>query len=187
MKRVLAISGSLRKASINSALLRAASRLAPPDLFIQIYDRTQDIPPFNFDLDKIPPEPVEHLRRAVASSDAMIIASPEYAHGVSGVMKNMLDWLVSLEAFFAKPVAILNAQPRATYSDSALRETLSVMSASIIESASVPIFLRSETLTEEGMLASSAVTNEIAQALQALLNALRVQTHTASPPPANDA
>ena len=83
-------------------------------------------------------------------------------------MKNALDWLVSLESFFGKPVAVLNAQPRAHLADAALRETLRTMSAAIVESASISVSLTADTLTEEGMLGSLPVSSAISTALEAL-------------------
>lgn len=163
--KVIALSGSLRAASINMALLRAAARLVPQGMQIEVFSGMGDVPLFNIDLESSVPPAVARLRAAVGGADALIIASPEYAHGVSGVMKNALDWLVSLESFIDKPVALLNAQPRAYFSDAALRETLKTMSASIVEAASVGIQLTADTLTEEGMLASPAVAHSLRAAL----------------------
>lgn len=163
--KVIALSGSLRAASINTALLRAAARLAPQGMQVEVFSGIGELPLFNIDLEASVPRPVAELRAAVAGADALIVASPEYAHGVSGVMKNALDWLVSLESFIDKPVVLLNAQPRAYYSDAALRETLKTMSAAVIESASVGIQLTADTLTEEGMLASPPVAHAITSAL----------------------
>ena len=165
---VLALAGSLRAASINSALLRAAARLAPKGMQVTLFGGIGELPLFNIDLESSVPPAVARLRAAVAASDALLIASPEYAHGVSGVMKNALDWLVSLEAFVDKPVAVLNAQPRAHLADAALRETLRTMSAAIVEPASIAILLTADTLNEEGMLGSPSVAASIAAALQAL-------------------
>ncbi len=170
--KILAISGSLRAASINSALLRAAARLAPPDMRVELFDALGALPAFNIDLESAVPDPVLRLRQAVAGADALLIASPEYAHGISGALKNALDWLVSLEAFYSKPVVVLNAQPRAHHADTALRETLRTMSASIVEPASVAIRLTADTLTDEGMLASPPVADAIASSLAALREVL---------------
>lgn len=167
--KVLALCGSLRAASINAALLRAAARLAPAGMAIEIFDGIGALPLFNPDLDAAPPPSVDRLRQAVDGADALLIASPEYAHGVSGVMKNALDWLVSLESFFGKPVALLNAQPRAQCSDAALRETLLTMSARIVEPASIGVPLTADSLGETGMLASPAVCGALRTALSALL------------------
>jgi chromate reductase, NAD(P)H dehydrogenase (quinone) len=170
---VLALSGSLRSASINSALLRVAAGVAPQEMRVRVYDRLGQLPLFNLDLESEVPPAVAAFRDAVAACDALLIASPEYAHGVSGVMKNALDWLVSLEAFFDKPVVLLNAQPRASFSDAALRETLQVMSAKLVMEASGPITLTADSLNEAGMLASPAVCESIQRRLGALRDFLR--------------
>ena len=137
--RVLALSGSLRAASINSALLRAAARLAPAGLSVVIETGLGRLPLFNPDDADRPPEAVARLYADVAAADALIIASPEYAHGVTGAIKNALDWLVSFEPFAYKHVAVLNASPRAHHADDALRETLRTMAAIIVEPASISL------------------------------------------------
>ena len=86
--KVLALSGSLRAASINTALLRAAVRLAPQGMQVKVFAGVGDLPLFNIDLEASVPRSVATLRAAVDGADALIISSPEYAHGVSGVMKN---------------------------------------------------------------------------------------------------
>src|SRR5215472_7489716 len=80
---VLALPGSLRAASINAAFCRAASRLAPPPLRISVYAGLGELPLFNPDLEADPPRAVREFRDAVGSARALIIASPEYAHGIS--------------------------------------------------------------------------------------------------------
>jgi NAD(P)H-dependent FMN reductase len=169
---VLALCGSLRAASINAALLRAAATLAPPGMQITLYPGLRELPLFNMDLDAALPPPVIALRQAVTRADALLVASPEYAHGVSSVMKTALDWLVSHESFVGKPVALLNAQPRAHWSDAGLRETLKTMSATLVEPASVSLDLNADTLTTEGMLSSAPVCASIRAALRALHEAV---------------
>ena len=168
---VLAISGSLRAASINSALLRAAARLAPPEIHVHVFPTLGELPLFNPDYEPHVPPAVVTLQHAVASADALIIASPEYAHGVTGTIKNALDWLVSFEAFVGKRVAVWNASPRAHHADAALRETLKTMSATIVEPASASIPLLGAHLDEDGMVASASVSFAIRGALDALLRA----------------
>src|SRR5579872_2393862 len=136
---VLGLCGSLRRASVNLALLRAAARLAPPGLELRVFGRLGELPLFNPDLEAELPPPVAALHGAVAAADALLIASPEYAHGVTGTIKNALDWLVAFEPFVGKPVAVLNASPRAHHADEALRETLRTMSARIVEEASLSL------------------------------------------------
>ena len=170
--RILALSGSLRARSINSALLRAASRLAPSQVSIMLFGRLDDLPLFSPDHDLVPPATVGRFRAQVAGADALMIASPEYAHGVTGTIKNALDWLVSFEPFVRKPVAILNASSRAHHADAALREILRTMSALIVERASITIPLLSANLDEEDMLNTPSVAASIRMSLSALLDAV---------------
>jgi chromate reductase len=165
---IIAISGSLRAASINSAFCRAAARLARPPLRVAAHSGPADLPLFNPDLEPAPPSPVLSFRAAVAGANALIVASPEYAHGISGVMKNALDWLVSFEGAVGKPVALVNTSPRAHHADDALREVLQTMSMSIVAGASVSLPLLGACTTEEAMLASP----EVRQAINGLLAAL---------------
>ncbi|HEU5294886.1 MAG TPA: NADPH-dependent FMN reductase [Burkholderiaceae bacterium] len=154
---VLGVCGSLRAASINAAALRVARRLAPPQVRLAVYGGLGELPLFNPDLEACLPEPVRRWQRAVAASDALLIASPEYAHGVTGTIKNALDWLVSYEPFVGKLVAVLNASPRAQHAGAALRETLTTMSAVIVERASVSIPLLGSGLTESQMQRDLAI------------------------------
>jgi chromate reductase, NAD(P)H dehydrogenase (quinone) len=170
--KVLAISGSLRAASINSALLRAAARLAPPQVEVRIFRGPGALPLFNPDLEAQLPSQVAAFHAEVAASDALLIASPEYAHGVTGTIKNALDWLVSFEPFIAKPVAVLNASPRARHADGALRETLKTIAAVIVEEASISIPLLGAHLGEDGMVENAAVARAIRGALLALHDAV---------------
>ncbi len=166
--RILALSGSLRAASINSALLRAAARLAAPPCQIEVYRGLGDLPLFNPDLEEAPPLPVVALRAAVARAGALLIASPEYAHGVSGVMKNALDWLVSFEGFVALPAAVLNSSPRAHHAHAALLETLRTMSASIVAEACIALPLLGAGLDEEGIVQDPGSAGLLRGALRSL-------------------
>src|ERR1700733_14573780 len=98
--RILAISGSLRRASTNTAALEALARLAPEGRNLRLYRAPPNLPPFNPDddiEDKPKPKPVATLRALVDASDALVIAAPEYAHGLPGALKNALDWLGARE------------------------------------------------------------------------------------------
>jgi chromate reductase len=108
---VAAIAGSLRRASYNRGLVRAAVELAPPSLRITTYE-IGDLPFYNADVEERPPAGVAVLRRAVARSDALLIAVPEYNYGVPGVLKNAIDWLsrpARGSALDGKAAAILGA------------------------------------------------------------------------------
>jgi chromate reductase, NAD(P)H dehydrogenase (quinone) len=178
--RILGIPGSLRAASINRALLRTAARLAPSGVDLTVYDGVGTLPLFNPDLEvRVPPQ-VSALYAAIAASDALLIASPEYAHGISGALKNVLDWLVSFEPFAYKPVAVLNASPRAHHANDALRETLTTMSAIIVEAASISIPLLGANLSENDMALNPAVSESIKRVLGALCEGAMLARTTAA-------
>lgn len=167
--QILAISGSLRAQSINSALLRAVARLAPADMQVRLFTELGQIPLFNPDLDPCAQPVVERLRQQLGAADLLLIASPEYAHGVTGVLKNALDWMVGNDALVHKPVVLLNASPRAIHAPAALREILQVMSAVIVEEASLCVPLLGTQWTEEAMVQQP----EIAEPLRSALDRLR--------------
>ena len=90
--RILAISGSLRPASLNTSLVRAAAHLAPPDSDFTVYTGMGNLPHFSPELDTDPPLPaVADLRAQLAAADLVLICTPEYAHGMPGSLKNLLD------------------------------------------------------------------------------------------------
>src|SRR5262252_3273020 len=151
--RVLGISGSLRGASSNSALVRAAVRLAPAWVEVSVYRELVEIPPFNPDLDTgAGPAAVSRLRAALQSADAILISSPEYAHGVSGVLKNALDWVVGSGELIGKAIAVINASARATLAHASLCETLTTMSGRVITGASITIPLAPQSVDADSNL-----------------------------------
>jgi chromate reductase len=165
MRIILAISGSLRQASSNTDLLRAAARFAP----LRLYERLAEIPPFNPDVEESAcPPVVTELRELVRAAEAVVICSPEYAHGVPGVLKNALDWLVGSDAGYGKRIAILNASSRSTFADASLRETVKTMGFAIVEEASVTIALDGMRLTVEEMVADPRIGNALRAAMAAL-------------------
>ncbi|OZB58240.1 MAG: FMN reductase [Lysobacterales bacterium 14-68-21] len=142
-RRVLCLPGSLRAVSANRAVLEAARELAPAPLELVLYDGLAALPWFNPDDERDPlPPTVARLRAAVDGSDALLIACPEYAHGVPGALKNLLDWLVGCPRFPGKPVALVNASGRGSHhAQDALREILRTMSARLLDevSGTVPL------------------------------------------------
>lgn len=141
MTTIVAVSGSLRERSSNSALLRIAASVAPAGTSVVIYDGVGELPHFNADLDAegvTPPDAVRALRELLIRADAVLISCPEYAHGVPGAFKNMLDWLVSTGELVDKPVALLNAAPAGgEYAHASLVETLRTMNWRVVEEASL--------------------------------------------------
>ena len=134
--RILAICGSLRAGSSNTALLQAAARVAPPQMEIVLYEGLRDLPHFDPGLDgehDLAPPAVAALRAQISAADGLIISSPEYAHGVPGSLKNALDWLVSWPDFAGKPVLLWNASAAGgAHAQASLVETLRTMSARVL-------------------------------------------------------
>jgi NAD(P)H-dependent FMN reductase len=161
----LAVCGSLRHASSNLALLDAAARLAPDGARVRLHPLA-DLPLFNPDLEDAMPAPVRDWRAAIAVADGVLISSPEYAHGVSGVMKNALDWLVSGPEFVGKPVALLNATTRAGYAPAQLAETLRTMSGIVVDDASLSLPLLGGTRDGAAIVADPAFAMPLAAALR---------------------
>lgn len=176
MLDILALSGSLRAASGNTALLRAAQSLAPAGMTIEIYDGLGALPLFNPDLDPRDfPNVTAFLARA-ARADALLIACPEYARGIPGAFKNALDWLVGCEAFSAKKAALLNASGRATEAQAALRLVLTTMAIELVEPACVTVPLVGDGWTAAAIIADTDLNQRLRAALTAFGDALAFAT-----------
>ncbi len=107
----MGIAGSLRKASLNRAALRAAQKLAPEGVSIEIFD-LEGIPPFNQDVEADPPERVVEFKQCIRAADAILMVTPEYNYSIPGVLKNAIDWAsrpYGDSAWEGKPVAIMGA------------------------------------------------------------------------------
>lgn len=113
--RILAIPGSLRRASFNRALLEAAKREAPDAVEFEIYEDGSRIPLFNQDSEgDLTPQVVLELRERIRSADAVLIAAPEYNNSITGVLKNLIDWAsrpYGQSSFTGKPVSVVGASP----------------------------------------------------------------------------
>ena len=163
---LLALSGSLRKKSYNTALNQALQQLAPDHVEIKIFDGMANIPLFNPDLEDKEISAVKNLKNALGRADGLILSSPEYAHGISGVMKNTLDWLVSGDEFVYKPVVFFNTSPRASHAQQALREVVKTMSGIIVDEASISVPLLGSDLDSQGIVNHA----EISAALKKSIN-----------------
>ena len=171
--KILALSGSLRAASENTRVLRAAALLAPAHVQVRLYLGLGELPLFNPDIEFPHPPAVAALRTAISAADAVVIASPEYAHGVSAVIKNALDWMVGNESFVDKPVALINAAPRATHAYLALRETVSMMSARVIDAACVTLAEPVTGMTEQQIAQHPQHAAVLAGVLETLATSMR--------------
>lgn len=149
--KILALSGSLRKESYNTAIIKALKIVAPSQIDIKI-GSISELPLFNPDLNELSIPALVQLTAQLKASDGLIIASPEYAHGISGPMKNALDWLVSGEEFPFKPIMLINTSPRAFHAQNALKEVLTTMSGQIVENAHLTIPLMGSGLDVDGIV-----------------------------------
>lgn len=172
MIKILAISGSLRQVSSNTALLEAAIALSPPNVEMKLYGGLGDLPHFNPDLEPTEPPSVTHLCSQIKWADGLVISSPEYAHGVPGVLKNALDWLVSGEEFVGKAIALFNASPRATHAQASLTEILTTMSGRIIPEASITVPLLGKNLDAAGIMTDPEISYELQTAIVAFASAI---------------
>ncbi|MGO6850791.1 NAD(P)H-dependent oxidoreductase [Rhizobium leguminosarum] len=137
--RILAISGSARLNSTNTAMLRAIRTIAPSDIEVSIFDGVGRLPVFSPDLEgESLPEAVRDFIDVVAQSDGVIIASPEYVRSIPGGLKNAIDWLVSGDEIVHKPIALLHASHRGDDMLAGLRTVL----ATITDRFAGDIFLR---------------------------------------------
>lgn len=165
----MTICGSLRASSSNAALLEAVALLAPAGVEVVRYEGLPALPQFNPDIDVDPPPASVHaLREQIAAADAVIISSPEYAHGVPGALKNALDWLVSGVEIYGKPVSLLNPSPRSVFAHPQLAETLRTMSVDLVDGASLSLPISGRGLDARGIVADP----ELASALRGVLGAL---------------
>lgn len=171
--KILGISGSLRAASLNSAVLRAAGRMLPENAELVIYTGLAELPHFNPDLEGSEPSSVIDFRKQLQEADGVLIASPEYAHGVPGAMKNALDWVVSSGELANKPVALLNVFERSTWAPALLKETLTMMTARIVESASITLPLKSNKASESDIGSDEEVSKALRTSLATFVEEIK--------------
>ncbi|HET6472261.1 MAG TPA: NAD(P)H-dependent oxidoreductase [Pseudomonadales bacterium] len=174
--RWLAISGSLRRQSSNTELLRAATAVAPAGVTIDLYDGLDRLPHFNPDVEPATVDAVMELKRRLAAADGLILSTPEYARGVPGSLKNALDWLVSGSEFVGKPVAILSASNRSQHAYASLRTTVATMSGDIVDAASITLPLLGRNLDAAGIAADAELARQLGDALTAFADAIARQT-----------
>lgn len=113
------------------------------------------------------------LREQIAAADAVVISSPEYAHGVPGALKNALDWLVSGVEIYGKPVALLNASPRSLFAQAQLAEILRTMGAELLDGTTVSLPISGRGLEASGIVADPELALGLKTVLSLLANASR--------------
>ena len=150
--RVLGITGSLRRDSLNHALLREAAERLPAGAELVEFDRLGEIPPYDADVEaEGTPEPVEALRQAMRDADAVLIATPEYNHSIPGVLKNALDWAsrpAGQSALSGKPAAVIGASTGmfgAVWAQAETRKVLGALGGRVVE-GELPVARAAELL-----------------------------------------
>jgi chromate reductase len=150
MKKILAISGSLRQGSSNHAILKYLDSITPVGIEFTIYSELALIPAFDPGLDTdTPPAAVASLRKQLTEADGLIICTPEYAFGVPGSLKNMLDWLVSSSTLVDKPVALITASLGGEHAHASLLLTLGALTAKLSDETNMLVqFVRSKVAAD---------------------------------------
>lgn len=174
--RVLALCGSLRTGSSNLELLKAAKKLKPNDMEVEIFEKIIDFPNYTPDLDfsNQLPKIIAEFRALIDDADALLIACPEYVHSLPGAFKNALDWLVSGEEFPNKPIAIFNAAPHSEYATEQLEEILRTMSGKLITDAKLEIPMRAVNLNANAICEHKLWSTEIKKKLATLKTAVTI-------------
>ena len=166
--RVLGISGSLRRDSHNSRLLRAAGALLPPGVELVVYDGLKAVPPYDADDDEPGREPaaVRDFKAAIAGADAVLIATPEYNASIPGQLKNALDWAsrpIATNVLRNKPAAVIGASTGmfgAVWAQAELRKVLSTIGARVID-RELPVGGADDAFTQAGELADGDLQLEL--------------------------
>lgn len=173
--KILGLSGSLRRKSHNTALLRVAARALPDGAELELYDGLRDLPAYDDDIeaDGATPEPVARLRQAIAAADGVLIATPEFNGSIPGPLKNALDWASRPwpdNPLRGKPVAVVGASTGlfgAVWAQAEVRKVLGVIGADVIE-GELPVGQAHHAFTDDGDLADAG----LREALDALVGTL---------------
>ncbi len=174
--KVLAISGSLRPQSLNTALLHALAPLMPAGVSYRVWEGLGSLPHFSPEIDfDASPGPAIAYRALLRAADAVIICTPEYAFGMPGVLKNALDWAVSSGEFDKKPMATISASPLPSGGQKAhdwLNQTLTALGAFQIPDAKLSVPAAKTRIGEDGAIKDPALTEELARLVRNLLSGI---------------
>jgi chromate reductase len=178
--RVLGISGSLRRDSHNTKLLRAAAALLPPGDELEVWEGLKAVPPYDADDDVRGPRPwiLRSLAHAIEEADVVLFATPEYNSSIPGSLKNALDWLsrpLATSPLRGKPVAVVGASTGlfgAVWAQAELRKVLGSIGARVVD-RELPVGLADEAFTDDCRLADPDLELALADTLAELLAGAR--------------
>jgi chromate reductase len=174
--KILAISGSLRSASYNTALLRAAAELAPEGVTVELYQDLESLPPYNEDRDTDrPPAEVSRLRDEIEAADGVLFSTPEYNGSMAGQIKQVVDWASRphgpAAALWGKPVAAIGASVTdygAMWAQDHLRKALGLAGARVLPTE-LAVATAAERFDADGRLTDPETRERLAELVQALL------------------
>ena len=171
--RILGISGSVRRDSHNSALLRAAAGVLPPGAELVTFDRLKEVPVYDADVEHLSSEAVDELRAAIAAADAVLVATPEYNHSIPGGLKNALDWVsrpIDDNPLRGKPAAVIGASTGlfgAVWAQAETRKVLEAIGADVLDEE-LPVSLADDAFTPAGALAEPELEAQLVRILDEL-------------------
>ncbi|MDN5917149.1 MAG: NAD(P)H-dependent oxidoreductase [Pseudonocardia sp.] len=174
---LLLLSGSTRSGSVNTAVLRTAAVAAGPRVTTDLFDGLVGLPAFDPDRDVDPlPGPVAGLRARIGAADALLICTPEYAGGMPGAFKNLLDWTVGGMEIHGRPVAWVNAASvaaptGASGTHAGLAAFLGYVGAAVADAACARVPLGRADIDDDGLVADPAAREAIGVAVRALCEA----------------
>jgi chromate reductase, NAD(P)H dehydrogenase (quinone) len=173
--RVLAVSGSLRRDSHNTRLLRAAAQQLPPGVELELYAGLKEIPPFDEDDEAAPAGEVARWRAAIQASDAVLFATPEYNSSIPGQLKNAIDWASRPKAEAAllnKPVAVIGASMSmfgALWAQAELRKVLSSSGARVLD-AELAVATAHEAFNDDDALVDAELGDALGTVVEGLID-----------------
>ena len=183
--KVLGISGSLRRDSYNRKLLLNAAELLPAGVEFELFEALKDVPPFDEDDEQSEQAAVARLRAAIAGSDALLIATPEYNSSIPGQLKNAIDWVsrpVATNVLRNKPVAVVGASTGAfgaVWAQAELRKVLATVGARVVE-GEVAVGHAHERFDSEGRLEDETLRGQLDELLGELVGATRPRAAVAA-------
>ncbi len=173
--RILLVSGSTRASSANTAALRTLRAVAPRPVTAVLYEELSVLPAFNPDDDREPlPEAAGRLRRAIADCDAVVFCTPEYAGGLPGSFKNLLDWTVGGGEMYGKPAAWINvaAPGRGAGAEDSLASVLRYVGAAVIDKACRRIMLPRQAIGPDGLVGDPEFREDVVRLIDDIVAAV---------------